>query len=78
MNVHILDVGAELKRELGQSMPSFRVTRTPALRAPTNTAYPTKPLAPVIRIKGEDDIMDNVISPELASKTVVKVRYGLA
>ena len=31
--------------------------RTPALRAPTITAYPTKPLPPVIITRGEEDMM---------------------
>lgn len=40
---------------------------------PASTAYPTKPLPPVIRIRGGDDIADNDMRPERASKTVIKL-----
>ena len=35
-----------------------RAARTPALRVPASTAYPTNPLPPVIRTSGEDDIVE--------------------
>ena len=35
-----------------------RAARTPALRVPASTPYPTNPLPPVIKTSGEDDIME--------------------